>query len=67
MTLEEELQVAQGNSLRLVSSRMKGTLGQTEVEEYEEVSLDGQVVAKYTVTVVTNLRTLKTSRSIQKH
>lgn len=66
MTLEEELQVAQGNSLRLVSSRMKGTLGQTEVDEYEEVSPDGQVAARYTVTVTTDLRTLKTSRSFQR-
>ncbi|MDF0506493.1 hypothetical protein POK33_37705 [Burkholderia cenocepacia] len=67
MDLKEELGVATVNELRHVSSRAKGTMGQTEIDEYEEVAPGGEVIARYTVTVHTNLRGLKTTRTIQKH
>ncbi|WP_175693954.1 hypothetical protein [Burkholderia ambifaria] len=67
MDLKEELGVATVNELRQVSSRTKGTMGQTEIDEYEEVARGGGVIARYTVTVHTNLRGLKTTRTIQKH
>lgn len=67
MNLKDELGVAPGNELRHVGSRTKGTMGQTEIDEYEEHAPDGKVIARYTVTVHTNLRGLDTTRSIQKH
>ncbi|MDO5947989.1 hypothetical protein [Burkholderia cepacia] len=67
MDLKEELGVASVNELRHVSSRTKGTMGQTEIDEYEEVTPEGKVIARYTVTEHTNLRGLDTTRSIQKH
>jgi hypothetical protein len=67
MDLKEELGVASVNELRHVGSRTKGTMGQTEIDEYEEVAPGGKVIARYTVTVHTDLRRLNTTRSIQKH
>ncbi|RQR21636.1 hypothetical protein DIE23_37900 [Burkholderia sp. Bp9143] len=66
MDLKEELGVASVNELRYVRSRTKGTMGQTEIDEYEEVTPEGKVIARYTVTEHTNLRGLDTTRSIQK-
>lgn len=66
MNLRDELNIAPANELRHVGSRTKGTMGQTEIDEYEEVSPEGEVIARYTVTEHTNLRGLKTTRSIQK-
>lgn len=67
MDLKEELGVAPVNELRYLRSRTKGTMGQTEIDEYEEIDPDGKVIATYTVTVHTNLRGLDTTHSIQKH
>lgn len=67
MSLKEELGIAPQNELRHVLSRTKGTMGQTEIDEYEEVTPDGIVIARYTVTEHTSLRGLNTTRSIQKH
>ncbi|AJK46214.1 hypothetical protein [Burkholderia plantarii] len=66
MNLRDELGIAPANELRHVGSRTKGTLGQTEIYEYEEVTPDGKVIAKYTVTEHTNLRGLDTTRTVQK-
>ncbi|MFM0197887.1 hypothetical protein [Paraburkholderia strydomiana] len=66
MNLKDELGVAPANELRYVGSRTKGTMGQTEIDEYEEVTPDGNVIARYTVAEHTNLRGLDTARSIQK-
>lgn len=66
MSLKDELGVALVNELRHVRSRVKGTMGQTEIDEYEEVTPEGKVIAKYTVTEHTNLRGLDTTRSIVK-
>ncbi|MDN7754756.1 hypothetical protein [Burkholderia gladioli] len=66
MNLRDELDIAPANELRHVGSRTKGTMGQTEIDEYEEVTPEGKVVAKYTVTEHTDLRRLDTKRSIQK-
>ncbi|KWF02160.1 hypothetical protein WL80_28870 [Burkholderia ubonensis] len=66
MNLRDELGIAPANELRHVGSRTKGTMGQTEIDVYEEVTPEGKVVAKYTVTEHTNLRGLDTKRSIQK-
>lgn len=66
MNLKDELGVASVNELRHVRSRTKGTMGQTEIDEYEEVTPEGKVIAKYTVTEHTNLRGLDTTRSIAK-
>lgn len=66
MNLKEELAVAPANELRHVGSRTKGTMGQTEIDEYQEVNPEGKVIARYTVTVHTNLRSLDTTRSIRK-
>jgi hypothetical protein len=66
MSLKDELGVASVNELRHVRSRTKGTMGQTEIDEYEEVTPEGKVIAKYTVTEHTNLRGLDTTRSIAK-
>jgi hypothetical protein len=41
-------------------------MGQTEIDEYEEVIPEGKVIARYTVTEHTNLRGLDTTRSIAK-
>lgn len=67
MTLEEELGVAQGNELVRVHRRTKGTMGQTEIDEYEERTPDGTVVARFTITEHTNLRGLNTTRTVDKH
>lgn len=67
MSLKDELKIATGNELRHVGSRTKGSMGQTEIDEYEEVTPEGTVIARYTVTEHTNLRGLDTTRSIQKH
>lgn len=67
MSLKDELKIAPENELRRVGSRTKGSMGQTEIDEYEEVAPDGKVIARYTVTEHTNLRGLNTTRSIQKH
>jgi len=67
MNLRGELKIAPVNELRHVGSRTKGSMGQTEIDEYEEVTPDGKVIARYTVTEHTNLRGLNTTRSIQKH
>lgn len=67
MSLKDELKIAPANELRRVGSHTKGSMGQTEIDEYEEVAPDGTVVARYTVTEHTNLRGLNTTRSIQKH
>ncbi|WP_186149174.1 hypothetical protein [Burkholderia gladioli] len=66
MNLRDELGIASANELRHVGSRTKGTMGQTEINEYEEITPEGKVVAKYIVTEHTNLRGLDTKRSIQK-
>lgn len=66
MSLKDELGVAPGNELHHVSSRTKGTMGQTEIDEYEEATPEGKVIARYTVTEHTNLRGLDTTRTIQK-
>ena len=66
MNLKDELKIEPENELRHVGSRTKGTMGQTEIDEYEEVTPDGKVIAKYTVTEHTNLRGLNTTRSTQK-
>ncbi|WP_186183713.1 hypothetical protein [Burkholderia gladioli] len=66
MNLRDELGVAPANELRYLGSRTKGTMGQTEIDEYEEVTPEGKVIAKYTVTEHTNLRGLDTKRSVQK-
>ncbi|KGE06613.1 hypothetical protein LA03_31375 [Burkholderia gladioli] len=66
MNLRDELGIASANELRRVGSRTKGTTGQTEIDEYEEITPEGKVVAKYTVTEHPNLRGLDTKRSIQK-
>lgn len=66
MSLKEELKIAPANELRHIRSRTKGTLAQTEIDEYEEITLEGKVIARYTVTEHTNLRGLNTTRSIQK-
>ncbi|SOF00927.1 hypothetical protein SAMN05446635_9003 [Burkholderia sp. OK233] len=66
MSLKDELGVASVNELRHVRSRTKGTMGQTEIDEYEEVTPEGKVIAKHTVTEHTNLRGLDTTRSIAK-
>lgn len=67
MSLKDELGIAPENVLRHVLSRTKGTMAQTEIDEYEEVTPEGKVIARYTVTEHTNLRGLNTTRSIQKH
>lgn len=67
MSLKDELGIAPENELRHVFSRTKGTMGQTEIDEYEEVTPEGKVIARYTVTEHTSLRGLNTTRSIQKH
>jgi hypothetical protein len=67
MSLKDELGIAPVNELRHVGSRTKGTMGQTEIDEYEEVTPEGKVIARYTVTEHTKLRGLDTTRSIQKH
>lgn len=66
MSLKDELGVAPANELRHLRSRTKGTMGQTEIDEYEEVTPDGKVVARYTVTEHTQLRGLQTTRSFDK-
>lgn len=66
MTLEEELGVAQGNELHHVNRRTKGTMGQTEIDEWEERATDGTVVARYRITEHTNLRGLDTTRTVEK-
>ncbi|MDR5754880.1 hypothetical protein [Caballeronia sp. LZ024] len=66
MSLKDELGVASVNELRHVRSRTKGTMGQTEIDEYEEVTPEGWVVATYTITEHTNLRGLESTRSIAK-
>ncbi|MFV8598613.1 hypothetical protein [Ralstonia pseudosolanacearum] len=66
MSLKDELGVAPVNELRHVRTRVKGTLGQTEIDEYEEVTPAGKVIARYTVTEHTNLRGLDTTRSVEK-
>ncbi|MET3434219.1 hypothetical protein ABIC71_003726 [Herbaspirillum seropedicae] len=66
MNLKDELKIVGENELRHVRSRKKGTMGQTEIDEYEEVTHDGKVVARYIVTEHTNLRGLETKRSIEK-
>ncbi|MEK6290625.1 MAG: hypothetical protein V4793_04395 [Paraburkholderia tropica] len=38
MNLRDELGIASANELRHVGSRTKGTMGQTEINEYEEIS-----------------------------
>ncbi|MBB5606332.1 MULTISPECIES: hypothetical protein [unclassified Janthinobacterium] len=67
MNLRDELKIAPVNELRHVGSRTKGSMGQTEIDEYEEITPDGKVIARYTVTEHTNLRGLNTTRSIQQH
>lgn len=67
MTLEEELGVAPGNELVRVRRRTKGTMGQTEIDEYEERAPGGAVVARYKITEHTNLRGLDTTRTVEKH
>jgi hypothetical protein len=67
MSLKDELKIPLAHELRHVGSRTKGTLGQTEIDEYEEITPEGKVIAKYTVTEHTNLRGLNTTRSIEKH
>lgn len=66
MSLKDELGIPPANELRYVRSRVKGTMGQTEIDEYEEVTPEGKVIARYTITEHTNLRGLDTTRSIQK-
>ena len=66
MSLKDELRVAPVNELRRVRSRTKGTMGQTEIDEYEEDPPEGNVIARYAVTEHTNLRGLDTTRSIEK-
>jgi hypothetical protein len=66
MNLKDELGIVPGNELCHVGSRTKGTMGQTEIDEYEELTPEGKVIARYTVTEHTNLRGLDTTRSIQK-
>jgi hypothetical protein len=66
MSLKDELGVAPVDELRHVRSRTKGTMGQTEIDEYEELTPEGKVIARYTVTEHTNLRGLDTTRSIKK-
>jgi hypothetical protein len=66
MTLKDELQIAPKNELRHVGKRTKGSMGQTEIDEYEEIAPDGKVIARYTVTEHTNLRGLDTKRTIEK-
>ncbi|KHS13966.1 hypothetical protein BMD20_12550 [Burkholderia multivorans] len=66
MSLKDELEIAPVNELCHMRSRTKGTMGQTEIDEYEEVTPEGKVIAKYTVTEHTNLRGLDTTRSIAK-
>ncbi len=66
MNLKDELGIATVNELRHIGSRTKGTMGQTEIDVYEEVGPDGKAIARYTVTVHTNLRGLNTTRSISK-
>lgn len=38
MSLKDELGVAPVNELRHVHSRTKGTMGHTEIDEYDEVT-----------------------------
>ncbi|GAB7550405.1 hypothetical protein [Cupriavidus sp. 8B] len=66
MSLKDELGVAPANELLKTGSRTKGTMGQTEIDEYEEITPDGKVIARYTITEHTNLRGLQTTRSIDK-
>ncbi len=66
MSWKDELGIAPANELRHIGSHTKGSMGQTEIDEYEEVTPEGKVIAKYTVTEHTNLRGLNTTRSIQK-
>lgn len=66
MRLKDELKIDPAHELRHVGSRTKGTLGQTEIDEYEEITPEGKVIARYTVTEHTNLRGLNTTRSIEK-
>lgn len=66
MSLKAELGVPEAHELRLVRSRTKGNMGQTEIYEYEEVTPDGTVVGKYVVTDHTELRGLKNTRTFEK-
>ncbi|WP_321891103.1 MULTISPECIES: hypothetical protein [Burkholderia cepacia complex] len=66
MNLKDELGIVSANELRYVRSRTKGTMGQAEIDEYEEVSPEGKMIARYTVTVHTSLRGLDTTRSVKK-
>lgn len=47
MDLKEELGVAPVNELRYLRSRTKGTMGQTEIDEYEEIDRMRSIVGVY--------------------
>lgn len=53
--------MANGNTLKLTRSRTKGNLGQTDIDEFDEVDPSGEVVARHKVTNHTDIKGFETT------
>lgn len=60
-TRSEILGVVEGNTLKQTRSRTKGNLGQTDIDEYDEVTPSGEVVARHKVTNHTDIKGFQTT------
>lgn len=66
MDRKKILRIPEAHSLEHVGFRMRGTLQQTDIDEYEERDAEGKLVAKYVFTADTSIKApFGTSHSYQ--
>lgn len=64
MSFSEHLQLKDGETLRLDSSRETGFMGNVDVDNYSILSADGEVVGKVEYTVDTAVNGLKVTYKV---
>ena len=63
--METKLKLNSGESLKRISSRTKGSMGETDIVEYQVVSQSGDVVGTVTYTDHTALRGFKRTQTVE--